>query len=89
MKRTLFLLITILFSNIIYGQYKVKFEVKQPAGVSGSDKTFIARNFNNWDPSLKENSFIVDKSGSGIYEMQLPAGNYEYKFTRGAWIKLK
>ena len=89
MKRTLFLLITFLFSSFSYGQYKVKFEVKQPAWVNGSDKTFIAGNFNNWDPSLKENSFIVDKSGSGIYEMQLPAGNYEYKFTRGAWNKVE
>jgi len=89
MKRTLFLLITFLFSNFIYAQYKVKFEVKRPTGVHDSDKIFIAGNFNKWDPALKENSFIVDKSGGGLYEMQLPAGSFEYKFTRGSWDKVE
>ena len=89
MKRTLFFLSAFFFSTFIYGQYKVRFEVKQPVSAHASDKIFIAGNFNGWNPSLKENSFIVDESGNGIYEMQLPAGNYEYKFTRGSWDKVE
>jgi alpha-glucosidase len=89
MKTNFFLLITLLFSNFICGQYKVKFEVKQPSAIHTVDKIFIAGSFNNWDPSLKENSFNIDQSGSGNYEMQLPAGSYEYKFTRGNWDKVE
>src|SRR5258706_550040 len=89
MKTNLFLFITLLFSNFIWGQYKVKLEVKQPSTIHAVDKIFIAGSFNNWDPSLKENSFNIYQNGSGNYEMQLPAGNYEYKFTRGSWDRVE
>jgi predicted alpha/beta superfamily hydrolase len=89
MKTILFALIIFVFSNIVYGQYKVRFEVKQPSVIHSADKIFIAGNFNNWNPSLKENSFELDKSGSGNYEIQLPEGNYKYKFTRGSWDKVE
>ncbi|MEO6454732.1 MAG: alpha/beta hydrolase-fold protein [Ginsengibacter sp.] len=89
MKANLILLVTFLFSIVVYGQYKVKFEVKQAAIHHSEDKISIAGSFNNWDPSLKLNSFSTDERGTGNYEMQLPAGNYQYKFTRGSWDKVE
>lgn len=72
----------------MYAQFKVSFQIKQPANHS-SDSIFIAGSFNNWNPSLFESSFTPDSSGSGSYELRLPAGSYEYKFTRGGWNKVE
>src|SRR5215211_5377168 len=82
-------LITFLFSNFTCGRYKVRFEVKQLPTLHSADKIFIAGNFNNWNPSLKENSFSIDSKGNAYYEIQLQEGNYEYKFTRGEWNKVE
>jgi predicted alpha/beta superfamily hydrolase len=89
LKTTLFLLITTLVTNTLYCQFKVKFKVIQSPASHSSDTLFVAGNFNNWDPALKENSFTTDKNGIGNFEMQLPAGNYEYKFARGTWDKVE
>ncbi len=89
MKPTGFFLITFCFSNLILGQYKIKLEVKQPSESHTSDKIFIAGNFNNWDPSSKDHNFNIEENGTGYAEIILPAGNYEYKFTRAVGIKLR
>src|SRR5437868_13317979 len=87
--KTIFALTACLFSNFIYELYKVRFEVKELTTTHTFDSIFIAGNFNNWNPSAKENSFSVDESGNGVYETQLTAGSYEYKFTRGDWNKVE
>jgi predicted alpha/beta superfamily hydrolase len=89
MKIILFLSIAFFLAPSICAQHKIKFVVNQPAKSHTSDTLFVAGNFNNWDPSLKENSFSVDENGNGMYEMQLPAGNCEYKFTRGNWNQVE
>ena len=87
--KTIFILIAFLSSSYIYELYKIRFEVKELTTTHLSDSVFIAGNFNSWNPSVKENSFSVDQSGNGFYETQLPAGSYEYKFTRGDWNKVE
>jgi predicted alpha/beta superfamily hydrolase len=87
--RITFVLLIFLFSNFICGRHKVRFEVKQLPSLHSSDKIFIAGNFNNWDPSLNENSFSIDSKGNAYCEIQLSEGSYEYKFTRGGWNKVE
>src|SRR5688500_13335010 len=89
MKTIAFFVITLCFSNISLGQYKVKFGIKQLSGSHSADKIFIAGSFNNWDPSSKDHNFNIEESRTGYVEIILPAGNYEYKFTRGAWDKVE
>lgn len=88
MKTFAALVITCFFLNTILAQYKVKFEVNRLSVNHSSDKIFIAGSFNNWDASSKD-YFISGESGTGYAEIILPAGSYEYKFTRGAWDKVE
>ena len=89
MKTIALFVITFFFSNIILGQYKVKFGVKQLSASHATDKIFIVGSFNNWDPSSKDYNFNIEESGTGYVEIILPAGNYEYKFTRGSWDRVE
>lgn len=81
-----FLSTAYLFSN---GQHKVTFLLKQPSLLHSMDKMYVAGNFNMWNPGDKD--FVFSKSASGIdsLKIELPSGNYQYKFTRGNWEKVE
>ncbi len=72
-----------------FGQYKITFFVKQLSVLHSADHLFIAGNFNSWDPGDKKFEFAEDKNGIAKITISLPAGNCEYKFTRGSWDKVE
>ncbi len=76
-----------LIINITYSQFKVTFVVKQSTAKHLDDTIFVAGNFNNWNPGNKEDALVEGKDGTVAITLSLPAGNYEYKFTRGEWTK--
>ncbi len=64
MKTIAFFVITFFFSNIILGQYNVRFEVKQSASDHIADSIYVAGNFNNWDASSKDHDFAITQRGT-------------------------
>jgi len=74
-------------SGSLFAQLKVAFLVKQPSLLHSMDHIYLVGNFNLWNPA--DNSYLLQSSPSGISKItvSLPAGNYEYKFTRGSWQK--
>jgi tetratricopeptide (TPR) repeat protein len=85
MKKLLLLHLLLLFSSVLFCQYHVRFEVTQPE--PRQDKVFVAGSFNTWNPgdtNYQLSPLPLDAEHSYI-SIKLPAGRYEYKFTRGDW----
>jgi predicted alpha/beta superfamily hydrolase len=76
-------------STFSFAQYKVTFLLKQPSLLHSMDHIFVAGNFNMWNPADSSYQLKSDKSGISRITFSLPAGNYEYKFTRGNWEKVE
>ena len=72
------------FSNPIPGQLTINVASIPPSTPPGED-IYIAGNFNNWNPGSP--SYILTDHGDGTYSITFtpPAGQVEYKFTRGSW----
>jgi len=87
LKSALFFGLLLSLSANSFAQYKVTFLVKQPSLLHSMDHIYLTGNFNLWNPG--DSSYLLHSSSSGIstITIPLPAGNYEYKFTRGSWQK--
>lgn len=66
-----------------FSQVHVRFDVKQSSHTS--DTIYLAGNFNNWNAGDKNYQFKFGEAANRSFTIELPAGNYEYKLTRGAW----
>ena len=53
------------------------------------DTVYVAGSFNTWNPSDNRYQFKPVNSDSPFLDLQLAAGNYEYKLTRGGWEKVE
>lgn len=53
------------------------------------DTIFICGTFNNWN--VKDQNFMLHKQLDGRFAITLPdsINNFEYKFTRGSWLKVE
>lgn len=87
LKKHLFVALLLFISTVSFAQYKVTFLVKQPSLLHSMDHLFVAGNFNTWNPADSSYQLKPDESGISKITLSLPAGNYEYKFTRGNWQK--
>jgi metallo-beta-lactamase class B len=88
-KQKKYLFVGLLFSISApsVAQYRVTFIVQQPSLLHSKDSIYVVGNFNSWNPEDKSYSLPPDKSSISRMTISLPAGNYEYKFTRGSWQK--
>ena len=85
MKKLFLLHLLLFYSSVLFCQYHVRFEVTQPE--PRQDKIFVAGSFNTWNPgdtNYQLSPLPLDAEHSYI-SIKLPAGRYEYKFTRGDW----
>ena len=85
MKKLFLLHLLLFYSSVLFCQYHVRFEVTQPE--PRQDKIFVAGSFNTWNPgdtNYQLSPLPLDAKHSYI-NIKLPAGRYEYKFTRGDW----
>lgn len=80
-----------LFSvQLLSAQYKVQFNIHSfPAVSKQSEPLYVAGNFNGWNPKDERSRFNKDEKGNYFISMELPAGMYEYKITRGGWDKVE
>jgi len=73
---------------ISFGQYKVSFVInKLPQYQLSSENIYIVGSFNNWNPG-EEKYKLRNGEKPGI-TIELPRGNYEYKFTKGSWDRVE
>ncbi len=70
-------------------QYNVVFKLGKYPLQHPTDSIFIASNFNEWNPRNAAFSLSTAQETNLEIAVQLPAGNYEYKSTRGSWKKVE
>jgi two-component system NtrC family sensor kinase len=73
----------LLIASPIFSQLKVRFVVQQPEPTE--DTVYLVGSFNDWNPA--DNNYLLKPLDANHYhvEVKLPAGHYEFKFTRGVW----
>ena len=86
-KKVLFVALLLFISTFSYAQYQVTFLLKQSSLLHSMDHIFVAGNFNMWNPADSSYQLKTQANGISTITFSLPAGNYEYKFTRGNWQK--
>jgi len=82
--------LVLIFSHLLSdAQYNVVFKLGKYPLQHPNDSIFIAGNFNEWNP--RNSSFSLSPAQESGFEIvvQLQAGNYEYKCTRGSWKKVE
>ena len=87
-----YLLCLILFiCSFFYGQaqYSVVFKLGKYPDKHINDTAFLAGNFNNWNPGDNAFRFLLTNENSFELILNLPAGQYSYKCTRGNWGKVE
>lgn len=70
----------------VFAQYSVQIKLQPLSGKASADEVYLAGNFNGWNP--RDETFRLRKDEKGNLSLLLkniPAGDYEYKFTRGGW----
>ncbi len=88
--RRFYLMVFMLMPGIFaFSQYNIKFQLKGfPAGHIG-DSIYVAGNFNNWNPASAEAGFMINADMPFVEIKNLPAAEYQFKFTRGSWQKVQ
>jgi predicted alpha/beta superfamily hydrolase len=81
-----FLLLSVAVSSS--AQYTLQIKIVTPSAHQ-QDGVFVAGNFNNWNPGDNNYAFIKENGAMLLRIKNLPAANYEYKFTRGNWQKVE
>src|ERR1700694_3975528 len=84
LKNAAFLLLSFCCFNLL-AQKRVSFIVDQmPAYVNQHSPVYLTGSFNNWNPKDKNYLLSAINNKIGI-TIDLAAGMFEYKFTRGSW----
>jgi predicted alpha/beta superfamily hydrolase len=80
----LFLNLLFLLPISLWGQLLIEVSNLPSTTPPGSD-IYIAGSFNDWSPDNTD--YILAETSPGIYQIELDiaAGTYEFKFTRGSW----
>lgn len=68
-------------------QYVVVFKLMKFPQQHKNDSIFIAGDFNSWNPHNSMYGLKAENEGSSSITLQLAAGKYQYKCTRGSWQK--
>jgi predicted alpha/beta superfamily hydrolase len=79
-----FLLCSVLFAD---GQYHVVLKLGKYPLQHSTDTVFLSGNFNDWNPRNSSYKFVLNSENIFELSIDLPAGDYEYKCTRGSWKK--
>jgi predicted alpha/beta superfamily hydrolase len=72
----------------IFGQWNITV-TDIPQSTPTNSSIYIAGNFNQWNPGNE--TYILKKDNTGKYSISLnvPAGSYQFKFTRGSWATVE
>ncbi|NOT50490.1 MAG: alpha/beta hydrolase [Chitinophagaceae bacterium] len=84
---TIFIQVFLLVAS--HAQFAVRLKINDLPKEPRRFDLYIAGSFNGWNPQSE--NYIFQREGNGEYyiELELPAGTYEYKITRGGWDKVE
>ncbi len=86
MRLVFFLFFSIIDYAFASAQYKVIIRINSLPSQPATENIYLAGNFNNWNPRDEKLKLQKDADGKWIIVIQsIPASEYEFKFTRGAW----
>jgi predicted alpha/beta superfamily hydrolase len=89
MKRLLLIVALLVSFTSVFCQYTLRLIVKEVA-TKKQDEIYVAGNFNDWNP--KDEKYKLKPYGTSrkaIVLKDMPAGKYQFKFTRGSWEKVQ
>jgi predicted alpha/beta superfamily hydrolase len=72
-----------------FAQFTLRIAIPQTPSAHNTDDVFAAGNFNNWNPCDSNYLFKKENNVLVLQIKNLPAGNYQFKFTRGTWQKVE
>jgi signal transduction histidine kinase len=89
MKKYFALLLILNSALVVSAQYQVRFILNEMTSIK-HDSIFISGSFNNWD-SLANPQYKLQSYGGGKHSivLNLPGGDFEYKYTRGNWLTVE
>ncbi len=74
---------------VLRAQYKVRFVVTENTAIK-HDSIYLSGSFNNWDSTANDKYRLQpSEEGTKSIILQLPAGEYSYKITRGNWLTVE
>lgn len=89
MKKWALLFIILISAKSVYAQYTLRLVVTSVATKS-EDEIYLTGTFNNWDPYDLHNKLKpFGRTRKAIVLYNLPAGNFEFKFTRATWARVE
>ena len=86
MRKAIIVLVAITSTFIAFGQHKLTIRIGSLPSNANTETVFIAGSFNNWNPH--DELCRLKKGDDGTFSISfpnVPEGDYEYKFTKGAW----
>lgn len=85
------LCLLVLACTVFYSeaQYHVVFKLGKYPLQHNKDTVFLSGNFNDWNPGNSGHKFLLNSENMYELSLDLPAGEYEYKCTRGNWKKVE
>src|SRR5436305_11566558 len=86
MRKGILILVALVHVYFVSAQYKLIIQIHSLPSTANTETVFVAGNFNNWNPH--DELCRLKKSEDGQFSISfsnVPAGDYEYKFTKGAW----
>ena len=90
MHKPAFLISFLLFVSFVIAQNNVRIEIRSlPSYHPSGANIYAAGSFNGWNPQNEQYKFQRDDNGNYFLNLELNAGSYEYKITRGGWDKVE
>lgn len=90
MNKMLFVIGLLTATHFAIAQQTVRIEITiLPAYHPAGSAVYLAGSFNGWNPQDEKYRFKKDDKGGYYLDLQLAAGSYEYKVTRGGWDKVE
>lgn len=75
-------------ATTVSAQFTLRIIVSHLSGSHVSDPVYAAGNFNSWNPGNPAYQFQKQDNKQVLAIADVPAGVYEFKFTRGSWGKV-
>ncbi len=69
-------------------QFTLRIVISNTAATHSTDPVYAAGNFNSWNPGNSAYEFQKQDNKQILAIKDVPAGSYEFKFTRGTWGKV-
>lgn len=90
MLRNTFAIALLMTAPVLMAQQTTRIAIKTlPERHSSGSDIYLAGSFNGWNAADEKYKSLKDEEGNYYFNLQLAAGTYEYKVTRGGWDKVE